>query len=158
MTVFLVRHTQAGDRSSWCAPDELRPLSDRGRRQAVQLAEQLAGRGVTRVLSSPYARCVQSVEPLARTLDLMVEVDDALAEGDRFEPLVALLDQVPDGTVLCSHGDLIPATIDALVRRGMDVVGPVDHRKGARWELDRVDGAFTVGRAVPPPDRQPAVR
>lgn len=157
MTLFIIRHAQAGDRESWCAPDEQRPLSDRGRRQADALAEQLAGAGISRIISSPFARCVQTVEPLARTSGTVVEVDDVLAEGDRFEPVIALLDRLPDGSVLCSHGDLIPATIDALMRRGMRIDGPADHRKAARWEIERNGHEISHARAVPPPDRIPAL-
>src|SRR5918999_450072 len=41
MTTYLVRHAKAGDRSQWDGPDDLRPLSKVGRRQAVGLADEL---------------------------------------------------------------------------------------------------------------------
>ena len=81
MAVLLVRHAEAGDRHHWDGPDEQRPLSQEGRAQAEALPETLAEFGVARVLSSPYLRCTQTVEPLAAALRLPVEPSDDLAEG-----------------------------------------------------------------------------
>ena len=81
MTSVLVRHASAGDRDLWPVEDRLRPLDARGRRQAAALVELLRPLGVRRVLSSPYVRCVETVEPLAAALELAVEHDDRLAEG-----------------------------------------------------------------------------
>jgi 8-oxo-dGTP diphosphatase len=99
MTVVLLRHASAGDRDDWAGDDRLRPLDERGRRQAQRLAEELRGAG--RVISSPYLRCVQTVEPLGRP----VETDDRLAEGASLEGVQSLLEEVDDA-VLCTHGDV----------------------------------------------------
>ena len=58
MTAVLLRHAWAGDRAAWNADDRLRPLDERGRAQAEALRDALLERGVTRVVSSPYARPV----------------------------------------------------------------------------------------------------
>ena len=70
MTLLLLRHATAGHRRPGVgeAEDRLRPLDARGRRQANALPELYADLGVTRVLTSPYVRCRESVEPLARAL------------------------------------------------------------------------------------------
>lgn len=154
MTIFLVRHGQAGNRSSWDGDDRDRPLSDRGEAQAEALAELLAGRPIRRVVSSPFTRCQQTVMPLAKRLGLDVEADERLAEGESFVPALALIEQLPDDSVLCSHGDLVPELIDALVRRGLEVVGTPDGRKGARWEIERTTPHWRA-HAEPPPDRAP---
>ena len=70
MIVYLVRHARAGKRGEWEGDDRLRPLDERGVRQAQGLVEQLSGRELRRILSSPYVRCVQSVEPLAEARGL----------------------------------------------------------------------------------------
>jgi 8-oxo-dGTP diphosphatase len=119
------------------------------------LADQLGDRPIGRVLSSPFLRCAQTVAPLASRRGLLVEPDDRLAEAQPFTPVLDLLQELPDDSVLCSHGDLIPDVMDALVRRGLVVVGGHDGRKGSRWEIDRHDGQFTTAWAVPPPDREP---
>ena len=63
--LYLVRHAKAGGRQEWRGDDRLRPLSKEGRRQADSLARRLARLTTGDLLSSPYLRCVQTVEPLA---------------------------------------------------------------------------------------------
>jgi 8-oxo-dGTP diphosphatase len=150
--LYFVRHAKAGERSRWSGPDEERPLSKNGREQARGLAATLGQAPVTRILSSPYVRCVQTVEPLAEEVGVPVEADDSLAEGMPFEPVLKLLTVLPDHAVLCSHGDLIPDVVDALMRRGMRVVGEPDWRKGAHWVLERdAHGDVVSAHAVAPP-------
>jgi 8-oxo-dGTP diphosphatase len=149
--VFLVRHAKAGERRVWFDADDLRPLSKQGFKQAEAIAERLAAEGATELYSSPFLRCVQTLEPLADRLDIKIHADDRLAEDQPFEGALDLLGEVPDGAVLCSHGDVIPATIDALVRRGMEVQTPPDWRKGTVWVLRRKGDRITKGRVWPPP-------
>ncbi|MCU1344364.1 MAG: hypothetical protein JWL70_630 [Acidimicrobiia bacterium] len=155
MTIFLVRHGHAGSRKQWDGSDRDRPLSERGEAQASALAAQLGDRPIKRVLASPFVRCRQTVAPLAAAIGLEVEPDHRLAEGQPFAPVLDLLAELPDDSVLCSHGDLIPDVMDALVRRGLEVVGANDGRKGSRWEIERQDGLLARARAVAPPDREP---
>ena len=52
MIVYLVRHATAGHRASWEGDDDrLRPLDDRGRRQAEGLVELLGRRDFERIVS-----------------------------------------------------------------------------------------------------------
>jgi len=150
MPLFLVRHAKAGNRERWEGDDELRPLSAAGREQADSIARRVGGFPVTRVLSSPYLRCVQTVQPLAEKVGVEVENEPALGEGQPAGPVVDLLTDLPDYSVLCSHGDVLPDTIDALERRGMVVQGPPDWRKGVVWEIDRINGSFLRARALAP--------
>lgn len=77
--------------------------------------------GVRRVLSSPYRRCIQTVEPLAAALGVPVETDERLAEGAGSAGL-ALLEE--DGVVACTHGDVITE----LVGHGLPPGGFVSFR------------------------------
>ena len=88
------------------------------------------------LISSPALRCVQSLEPLADRLAMKVEVDDRLVEGSALEDVLALVGEAADGTVLCSHGDVVPELIAALVRRGRKLVTEPDWRKATLWVLD----------------------
>ena len=81
MTSVLLRHAAAGDREHWDGDDFHRPLDARGRRQSAELVGLLRPFGARRVVSSPYVRCVQTVEPLAAALGLPLELDERLAEG-----------------------------------------------------------------------------
>jgi 8-oxo-dGTP diphosphatase len=99
--LLLVRHVSAGGRDAWERDDRLRPLDERGRLQAERLVEVLAGHRIARVCSSPYARCVQTVEPLG----LPVEEREELAEGAGAAALAAVAGEGPG--LLCVHGDVL---------------------------------------------------
>lgn len=154
MALYFVRHAKAGDRSSWNDADELRPLSTAGWKQAIRIAERLAEIEPTRLVSSPYVRCAQTLEPLASRTGLDVELDERLREGAPFEGALALLDELPDQAVLCSHGDLIPDTMAALVRRGLDLRSTPDWRKASVWVIRRSrSGRYPSATVWPPPGR-----
>jgi 8-oxo-dGTP diphosphatase len=146
MAVFLVRHAQAGHRG-FGHGDRERSLSASGEAQAAALAGVLKGTMVTRLLSSPYLRCVQTLEPLAATLGVTVETTPLLAEGMPFEPVLELLAGLPEGAVLCSHGDVIPDVVQALLRRGLHIHGEPRWSKGSVWTLDRTNNEWTDGRS-----------
>jgi 8-oxo-dGTP diphosphatase len=124
--VYLVRHARAGKRSEWEGDDRLRPLDERGVRQAQGLVEQLADREFGRIVSSPYARCVQTVEPLAEARDLPLERDDALAEGGGAEAALQLLQGAGDALVACVHGDLVEELLAGTLKKGATAVLEVD--------------------------------
>jgi 8-oxo-dGTP diphosphatase len=149
--VYLVRHAKAGERRVWIGDDTSRPLSKHGWRQSRAVAERLAGKGVSTIYSSPYLRCVQTVEPLAELIGTTIRIDDRLAEESPFEPVLDLLGEIDSGAVLCSHGDIIPATIQALVRRGMELQSSVDWRKATVWVLRRKGDRITRGKVWAPP-------
>ena len=157
MPLFLVRHAKAGKRSKWLEDpandndDRKRPLDEKGILQAAAVAERLADFAPTLLLSSPFTRCIQTLEPLGATLAITVTSDERLAEDNPFEPILELLESCPDNAVLCSHGDMIPMVTDALERRGMVVTGMRDSRKASVWVLERQKSIFVRGHAWPPP-------
>mgnify|MGYP000656210102 FL=1 len=70
-----------------------------------------------------------------------------------FEPVLDLLAEVADGTVLCSHGDVVPDTIAALQRRGCRLLTGADWRKATVWTIERdADGTCTSAGVWGPPD------
>ncbi len=119
MTNVLVRHAAAGDRQAWTGDDRLRPLDARGRRQATELIELLRGLELRRVISSPYVRCVETVEPLAAALGLRLEEDDRLAEGMGRAALELLSEE---GVVCCTHGDVVGDLLGHGLKKGAAVV------------------------------------
>ena len=121
MSVVLLRHASAGDRHTWEGDDRMRPLDKRGRKQAEALHDRLLDAGVTRVVSSPYVRCVQTVEPLG----LDIELDERLAEGAPREETLALLAELDDA-VACTHGDVIENVLGRSLKKGEAVVLPED--------------------------------
>ena len=146
-----LRHAHAGDRSGWHLDDRERPLSRRGEAQADAIADRLAPLAAGLLLSSPYLRCVQTLQPLAARLGHDVETDERLAEDTGFTGAIDLLHSAPDGSVLCSHGDVIPDTIRALERRGCELVGPASWSKASTWLLTRTDHGIVGAACWPPP-------
>ena len=118
MTSVLLRHASAGDRDHWEGPDELRPLDERGRRQAAELVELLRSFGLRRVVSSPYVRCVDTVAPLARALGVPVEEDERLAEGAAPGAAELLRE---DGVLACTHGDVVCDVLGHGLKKGAAV-------------------------------------
>jgi 8-oxo-dGTP diphosphatase len=149
--IYLVRHAKAGERRVWEGDDEARPLSKLGWKQSEAIAKRLANKGASSLFSSPYIRCMQTLEPLAERLGIEVQPDTRLYEGEPFEPVLELLSEVSTGAVLCSHGDIIPDTIQALARRGMEVQTQPDWRKASIWVLRRKGERITKGKVWPPP-------
>ena len=144
MTLYLIRHADAGKRNPYSPVDHLRELSEDGWRQAFRIAGRLGDAGVTRVLASPFLRCRQTVEPLADRLGVEVESHDALAEGADARASLALI-QALAGTdaVLCSHGDVIPDVLRLLELTGTAINGRRGNAKGSVWTIT------TDGDALP---------
>lgn len=144
MRIFLVRHAHAGSRQAWEEPDHLRPLTEKGWRQADEIAVELADVGLQRLLSSHYLRCTQSFGPLAAKLALPVEDHPALAEGATLASGIELIESlIASGTTaaLCSHGDIIPELLNGLARRGAEVDPNGACPKGSIWSLEVEGGA-----------------
>ncbi len=142
--LHLVRHADAGSRQAWTGDDFQRPLDTSGRAQARAIAEALKGRPVRRILSSPAARCVDTVEPLAEALRMSVTTTRELAEGASLSDALSLIDSLAAAegdSVLCSHGDVIPGVVWRLARRGLEIPDSGKCKKASIWELHARHGA-----------------
>jgi 8-oxo-dGTP diphosphatase len=145
--IYLVRHGKAGSRSNWRGPDSARPLTPAGSRQADAIAKMLGSSPVTRIVSSPYLRCRQTVEPLAAELGIPVEADEALAEGASLGGIHALIDGAErGGLVLCSHGDVIGDFLERVADNGAHLDDPPRIEKGSVWEFEVRNGKIHRGR------------
>jgi 8-oxo-dGTP diphosphatase len=151
--IYLVRHAAAGERRLWQGDDRDRPLSPKGWKQSEALADRFERLGVSTLHSSPYTRCVQTLEPLAGRLGRSIATESRLCEEEPFEPALELIAEVPPGAVLCSHGDIIPAAIEALERRGTEIRTPPDWRKASVWVLKRNKHGKIVHATVWPPPK-----
>ena len=162
MTIYLVRHAQAGTRHDWSGDDISRPLTREGRRQAADLVELLGDLELDVIASSPYLRCIETVAPLAARRSysdsaLQLQVDQVLAEGSPLGAIALVRSYAAThaDAVLCSHGDIIPGVLDALVRDdGLDLGPSPRCQKGSIWvlEANRSPGCFVSALYVPPPN------
>jgi 8-oxo-dGTP diphosphatase len=152
VTVYVVRHAKAGSRRQWKGDDEERPLSKRGQTQARAIAKRLGAAGVTRIVSSPYVRCRETVEPLAKRAHVELETSGALAEGAPLADSLRLIEKLmDDGDIaLCTHGDVLGNLLVHYSHLGVDLD---DDRmeKASVWELEVIDGDVRRARYVPPP-------
>jgi probable phosphoglycerate mutase len=147
MQVLLVRHAlplrnEPGDGSD---PD----LAATGREQARRLPAALARFPITRLLSSPQRRAVQTGQPVSEAMKLPLQIDERLAEYDRgmshYMPLEEVRAQRPDDWNRMAAGQL-PESVDtdafrARVLAGLrDVIAGVDH--------DNTVAVFTHGGVI----------
>src|SRR5512142_745941 len=105
--LYLLRHADAGDPESWRGPDEARPLSAKGRRQAARLGSLLVALGFRpdAVFTSPKVRARESAELAAENLRADVAEDVRLAGGATLGDLEAILSDAgdPDRVVMVGH-------------------------------------------------------
>jgi phosphohistidine phosphatase SixA len=151
MPVLLIRHAHAGSRKQWAGEDRERPLSPKGMEQAQRLVRELDGWAVQRVLSSPYVRCLQTIEPLAREHGVQLEVTEALAEGHGVEAVALVRSLANDKVALCTHGDIIAEVLVTLADEDRLDLGPDPRQaKGSAWILEATGPRFTRATYLPP--------
>lgn len=153
-TLYVIRHADAGNRSAWKGDDNLRPLSKKGRRQADGIAKELVSAGATRLVSSPSARCIETLTPLAEATGLPIETDARLREGSDGPAVLAVSDELRDlgdVAVLCSHGDVIPDLLSELRGLGTTFHDDATWPKASTWVLSGTGRAWTDARHIPAP-------
>ena len=152
MTAYLIRHAKAGSREDWKGDDRLRPLTASGRKQAQALVEILKDRPIDRILSSGYARCGQTVEPLAGARNLRVETTPELEEGAGGESVVRLVDRFKGRHVaFCTHGDVVEEFLELLMARGLLSRAHASNQKGGSWVLEERNGSITGAKYLAAP-------
>jgi phosphohistidine phosphatase SixA len=158
--LVLVRHAHAGSKRRWPGPDEERPLSPRGRAQALHLAALLADLGVTRLLSSPALRCRQTLAPASEALWVPVEPLEALSPEAPVDGLLRLLESPRTrGAALCTHGETLHALSRAWEPAWRQVTGspPPDlsgTAKGACWVIEQYGTPQASVRSAAPAARR----
>jgi phosphohistidine phosphatase SixA len=147
--LHFLRHAHAGDPMAWDGPDEARPLSPKGERQADRLGLFLVGVRFTPdvFITSPKLRASRTADIVATHLGTRIEIDDRLAAlfdvgmledilrdaGDPLRPV--LVGHDPDFSTLvaelCGAPD-IPMKKGALAR--IDIERPLRSGSGTlRW-------------------------
>ena len=158
--LYLVRHCQTTGQ----APDA--PLTALGHAQAQQLAAHLAACGIARIVSSPYLRARQSVEPLASVIGVAVETDDRLVERVlSTEPLdnwrASLLATWDDRDLILPGGESSRqatarglAAVEAVLAAGPEPTAVVSHGNLISLLLHAFDGrpGFATWEALTNPD------
>jgi 8-oxo-dGTP diphosphatase len=151
-TFYFVRHAKAGSRSNWPEDDRLRPLNKKGVRQADELVSITKPFPIAAVYSSPFLRCVQTVEPLARARKLPIKQTSMLAEGHGLAGAMQVMQHPElDQAVLSTHGDIVWELVEELVNQRVIKPGTGGFDKGSMWVVDLEEGSFTRARYIPAP-------
>jgi 8-oxo-(d)GTP phosphatase len=151
----VLRHTKAQERSSWDGPDALRPLDDRGTRDARALVAPFMALTLNRVVSSDAVRCVDSVQPFVDAAGVSLELEPALSE-ERYQAQPFGVEKLTramlaDGarTLVCSHRPILPEIISATAEPSPDLAPSeplhagdflvFHHRGGVPFAVERFD-------------------
>lgn len=151
--LLLVRHADAGDPAAYPGPDDARPLSAKGRRQAERLGAFLVDYAIRpdRIITSPKARAAETAQIIAAVLDMPIHVDERLASGFGTAELLELLAAHgdPRRPILVGHDPDFSDLVSTLCG------GDIDLKKGALVRID-FDGPPVAGsgrlRWLVPPD------
>lgn len=127
---LVVRHAHARSRGSWDGRDLERPLTDAGRDQLPRIGGVLGAYAPRRVVSSPAARCADTVAAWATTAGVPMVTKKGLSE-EGFAADPGSLDKhlrrifsAAEPVALCTHRPLLPVVLGQVWRRaGREVPG-----------------------------------
>jgi 2,3-bisphosphoglycerate-dependent phosphoglycerate mutase len=72
--IYIIRHCEAKGQ-----PPES-SLTEKGQKQAQELARYFSNTHIDRIISSPFLRAIQTIEPLGKKRGIKIEKDERLAE------------------------------------------------------------------------------
>jgi phosphohistidine phosphatase SixA len=148
MPLLVVRHAHAGRRNSAVGDDRVRPLTARGRQRAEHLVPILGAFHPRRVLSSPFVRCCQTVQPLAESLGLGVESVDELGEGRGADAVRLLITMAGESAVLCTHGDVAADLLEFLYPEPGPARTRLRLQKGDVWVVQSAGSAMVIAEHI----------
>ena len=116
MRLYFLRHGEA-DWPNWDKPDDERPLTKPGRKEAHEVGEFLARLGVQPdvILTSPLSRAAQTADIAAEHLKTRCREEKLLAPGFTADELARVLRKYPgESLMLVGHEPDFTKTISAL--------------------------------------------
>lgn len=144
--LYVVRHGNAGVRSKWKGPDKTRPLTGKGREQASVVADLLARHPITEIISSKAIRCMQTVEPLASSLELEIATSKLLNTEVTLDEIKRYLRSFDSGSVVLStHREWIEPLIRHIDEKRIPLRGTRRWPKASIWVFDLIDGKVQAG-------------
>ncbi|WP_291277567.1 NUDIX hydrolase [Galactobacter sp.] len=123
--LILARHAKAKPRSGWTRAEGERPLATSGVRQAESLAALLTAWRPSRVRSSPWRRCMQTVAPYAAAQGIQVRTVPALTEHSATKhpaKAVKALEKLLTKShcqLVCTHRPVLPTLLPVLASHGV---------------------------------------
>lgn len=142
--MLLLRHASAGERLTSASLDRARRLDRTGRADARMLPQTLASVALERIVTSPHARCVETVRALGLSRGLRVEPREELVPDASREDVLALLASLPAASLACTHREVFQRLFD----------GEITCEKGAAWLVEWRDGIVVPAAYLPSPTSQ----
>jgi broad specificity phosphatase PhoE len=138
VTVIVVRHAEKA-----AEPKDNPPLTSEGAMRAAKLAEVLQHAGVTTIYSTPYARTLETAQPLAKALNLTVTETPIpnRSVGAYASDIAARVKRDSGVVVVVGHSNTIGPVIKAL--GGADIGEIPDERYDDLFVLTIQDGKPT---------------
>ena len=126
----MLRHARAGTKVADPELDFVRGLDPIGKVAANVVAGLILEHvRPTLLVSSPFARCIETLRPVSEAIGLPVRARAGLTPTSPSIAFKRLLLSAPDGAVLCTHGEVI-----------MRAFAGLDCEKGAFWVVHRENG------------------
>lgn len=126
--LILLRHATATPRDQWPGEEAKRPLLPEGKKQAKRLVKVLAAYSPKRLVTSPWTRCHQTVEPYANATkkrlinrSQLTELASALSPRKTTHAVEDLFD-ASRSALLCSHRPALPTITKTLATRAVNEI------------------------------------
>lgn len=153
LELLVLRHADAGDPTAWTRPDDERPLSPKGQRQAARVARWLTSidRRPDAILSSPRVRAMETAVAVAEAFAMTVTTEERLGGPLDLRLLEEILRDAggPSRPLIVGHDPDFSELVGLLTG-----ASSIEMRKGALARIDLVPpiepGAGNLRWLVPP--------
>ena len=153
--LIMLRHAKALERTEWQGEDEDRPLEQLGQQQARRMLSLYQVYGLTQIHTSDAVRCHDTVEQMAKALDLSLTITNKVSEYTWKKNKEKAIDYAKElikenePIVLCSHNPVLPRMMEKLTKKidfdyPSNKLEPGDswilhHNKKEVVQIDRLD-------------------
>ena len=141
MTVYFLRHANAGSPAATRKLDDKRPLDEKGVEQARMVGHLLAAmeEQVDTIVSSPLKRATQTASLVANELGFegKIKISEALLPDAKYEAFRLLLDELSasDAIMVVGHNSSLSESLSLLLTGGASH-DALDLKKGAVAKLE----------------------
>ena len=156
--LILLRHAKAITRDEWQGDDDDRPLDPLGENQSRRLLPIYQVYNLSQIHTSDALRCYNTVQPIAKGLNLKLEVTAKLSESTYRKDKDKAFDYAKEllkseiNAMICSHNPILPKMLNKLTKKSdvdadEEKLSPADgwviHRNGKEIiQIDRLDAPF----------------
>jgi 8-oxo-(d)GTP phosphatase len=144
--LVLLRHAKAVKREEWDGDDDDRPLAQVGQVQAKRLLSMYLPFAIEEVHSSDAMRCIETIEPITRSLSMNPIFSTDLSEYRFTKDKEAALDYAQDllargkSAIICSHNPILPKILKKLIGKKNFKELAQELKPAEAWILHHRDG------------------